>query len=129
MPEPLTSPTQTRLEHAKEARLWLLSAADQTDEERWPKQKRSLIDLGRLIVADAKESILADQVTSLPDWPDEVQSIASYDDWLVEIVNFQLQLLSHQLSRHVAAMLPCFSRTDLELALSIRHRTRCFHKI
>jgi hypothetical protein len=129
MSEPLTSPTQTRLEHAEAARLWLLSAADQIHEERWPKQKRSLIDLGRLIVADAKESILADQVTSLPNWANEVQSIASYDDWLVEIVNFQVQLLSHQLSGDPAATLPCFSRADLELALSMRHRTRCFHKI
>ena len=129
MSEPRTSPTHTRLEHAEAARLWLLAAADQTDEERWSKQKRSLIDLGRLIVADAKESILADQLPPLSDWRDEIQSIARYDDWLIGVINFQLQLLSHQLSGHLPAILPRFSRADLELALSIRQRTRCFHKI
>lgn len=124
MPESSTAPGQTRLEHAEATRLWLLSTAEQIDEVQWPKQKQSLLDLARMIVADAKESLLDEEASSAAPSADKRLSIARYDDWLIEVVNIQLDRLLPNAQADPPACLPRFSRADLELALSIRERTR-----
>jgi hypothetical protein len=124
MPEPLTRPTQMRLEHAEAARLWLLSAADQTDAERWPKQKRSLIDLGRLIVADAKERTLPEVALVADESQDTTLDVAQYDAWLIWTINQQLERCKVVTSNVANPSQTRFSQFDLELALRIRQRTR-----
>jgi hypothetical protein len=120
MPKSVRPPNQTTLEHAEAACLWLLSAADQIDDRRAP-QRQGLIDLARLVVADARESLLAGEETATSEPADQV--VAHYDDWLIELVNVQLERLSRESNADSSTMLPLFSRADLELALSIRKRT------
>ncbi|MBV8280151.1 MAG: hypothetical protein JO170_33485 [Verrucomicrobia bacterium] len=122
MPESLTPPNQTaKLEHANAARLWLFSLANQIDE-RQLAPKQHLDDLGRLIVADARESLLTSLETSGSD--NDGQSIEQYDDWLIEMINLQLELLPHKTPANAIAIFPRFSQVDLKLALDILQRTR-----
>ena len=122
MPESLMPLNQfAKLKHAKAARLWLLSLANQIDE-RQLAPKQDLNDLGRLIVADARESLLSNAETS--ESSNDVQSIERYDDWLIDMINLQIGRLPHKMPGNAAPIFPRFSRVDLKLALEILQRTR-----
>jgi hypothetical protein len=123
---------ETKLEHAKAARVWLLSLAERIDEFSQSELATRVRELARLVVADAREIVshAQDGPFSVDPSPDTTQNVEQYDSWVVQVINRHLATLMkiHRARTVDRLTLPQVSEADLGPALAIQRATRTLER-